>query len=141
MPPSRPVPHDDAADGVPPWRYAPSAGDATRLRVRSVAGHGPPPGLRLLLDGELDVDTAAALREHLTMLAARSAVTSVVLDLSGVTFCDLASLYTLLGIHRTLPLVGVVVRLADPSAAVRTAARRAGLVTELGFDGDGEGPR
>ncbi|MFE5207708.1 STAS domain-containing protein [Streptomyces sp. NPDC056600] len=142
MPPSRPVPHGDAADGIPSWRYElSSTAGATRLRVRSGTGHDPSTGLRLLLDGELDVDTAVGLREDLTLLAARATATSLVLDLSGVTFCDLASLYTLLGIYRTLPLAGVDVRLVEPSAAVRTAARRAGLSTELDFDRAGEEPR
>ncbi|MDH6229273.1 anti-anti-sigma factor [Streptomyces sp. MJP52] len=141
MPPSHPVPHDKAADGAPPCRGEPSwTGGATRLRVRSETGDDPSPVLRLLLDGELDVDTAAALREDLTVLAARSTVPSLVLDLSGVTFCDLASLYTLLGICRTLPLVGIEVRLVEPSAAVRTAARRAGLATDLNLDRGGEEP-
>ncbi|MDN3270423.1 STAS domain-containing protein [Streptomyces sp. MA15] len=141
MPPSRPVPHDKAADGVPPRRHEPfRTGGATRLRVRSGTGHGPSSVLRLLLDGELDADTAATLRDDLAVLSARSAVASLVLDLSGVTFCDLASLYTLRGICRTLPLAGVDVRLVEPSAAVRTAARRAGLATDLDVDRGGEEP-
>jgi anti-anti-sigma factor len=86
------------------------------------------------------MDTAATLREDLAVLAARSSARSVTLDLSGVTFCDLASLYTLLSIRRTMPLVGVEVLLAGPSTAVRTAARRAGLVSELGLDAGTEGP-
>ncbi|MGW0608825.1 STAS domain-containing protein [Streptomyces sp. NPDC002644] len=150
MPPSHPVPHDagdgrPASGGVPPGqgglRGDPfrTAGTA-RLRVRPAPGHEHAPAVRLLLDGELDRDTAATLREDLAVLAARSSAHAVTLDLSGVTFCDLASLYTLLSVRRTMPLLGVEVRLAEPSAAVRTAARRADLVTELGLDAETEGP-
>ncbi|MEW2265485.1 STAS domain-containing protein [Streptomyces sp. NPDC047853] len=135
MPPSHPVPRDEAADGVPPPREALSRTRcATRLRVRFETGRGPSRVRHLLLDGELDVDTAAALRDDLAVLAARSSAASLVLNLSGVTFCDLASLYTLRGICQTLPLVGVDVRLVEPSAAVRTAARRAGATADLGLD-------
>ncbi|WP_437042215.1 STAS domain-containing protein [Streptomyces sp. enrichment culture] len=81
----------------------------------------------MYLAGELDTDTAPGLREELTALAARSAGGVLVLDLSGVTFCDSAGLYALLGIRQTLPLAGVDVLFAQIGAAVRTAARRAGL--------------
>ncbi|MEU4656820.1 STAS domain-containing protein [Streptomyces sp. NPDC023723] len=93
---------------------------------------------RLRLEGELDVDTAAELREELAAFAARTTVGLLVLDLSGVTFSDPASLYTLLGIRRTLPLAGIEVLLTEASAVVRAAAARAGLTTHLGLDKHGE---
>ncbi|MCZ9338391.1 STAS domain-containing protein, partial [Streptomyces sp. TRM76130] len=124
------MPHDEPPDGRPASDRARSgrpepaqAGETTpRLRVREEAGDGLSAVLRLRVDGELDVDTATGLRDDLAVLAARSTVASLVLDLSGVTFCDTASLYTLLGIRRTLPLTGVDVRLVEPGVAVRTAA-------------------
>ncbi|GAA5082533.1 hypothetical protein GCM10023336_77420 [Streptomyces similanensis] len=73
------------------------------------------------------MDSAGALREELAVFAARSTIASLVLNLSGVAFCDTASLYTLLSIRKTLPLTGIGVLLVEPSVAVRTAAERVGL--------------
>jgi hypothetical protein len=74
------------------------------------------------------VDTALALREGLTVLAACSAGGVLVLDLSGLTFCD-----TRRAIRRTLPLAGIDVMFTGAGAVLRTAADRVGLAGQPAF--------
>lgn len=81
--------------------------------------------------GELDADTATGLRENLAALVARSSGGLLVLCLSGITFCDTAGLYALLGIRRTLPLADVDVLFTGASAELRAVAARAGLADQL----------
>ncbi|MEU9395393.1 STAS domain-containing protein [Streptomyces sp. NPDC048324] len=88
------------------------------------------------LVGELDADTAPALRETLAAFAARSSGGPLVLDLSGITFCDTAGLYTLLGLRQALPLAGVDVILTGAGAELRAGATRAGLLSQLGLGED-----
>ncbi|MGW0571493.1 STAS domain-containing protein [Streptomyces tauricus] len=95
-----------------------------------------PPRLELYLAGELDADTSPRLREDLAVLAARSAGGLLVLDLSGITFCDSAGLYTLLGIRQTLPVAGVEVMLTQAGAVIRAAAGKAGLTAHLSLRDD-----
>ncbi|AMW14548.1 hypothetical protein A4E84_36760 [Streptomyces qaidamensis] len=85
----------------------------------------------LHLAGDLDVDTAPGLREDVTVLAAHSTAGLLVLNLSGITFCDTPGLYTLLALRQTLPLADVDVLFTSASSELRTAADRAGLTTHL----------
>ncbi|WNZ13478.1 STAS domain-containing protein [Streptomyces sp. 11x1] len=98
----------------------------SRLSIQPIAGGQSPPVLELHLAGELDIDTSTSLREYLAALAARSPGDLLVLNLSGITFCDSASLYTLLGIRQALSVAGIEVQVAELSAAMRAAAERAG---------------
>lgn len=123
----QPDPQDDAADdGALPSRIS-RGGDTARLELRLESGDPSASQLYLRLTGELDVDTAAGLRETLAALTSRSTAGRLVLDLSGITFCDTASLYTLLGVREALPLAGIEVLLVEPSTVVRVAVERAGL--------------
>ncbi|MGW0747668.1 STAS domain-containing protein [Streptomyces sp. NPDC002817] len=143
MPPPQPIPQDDVTTGAAPvgddespLQEPPDAALPYRLSVRREFGGRLPPRLELHLAGELDADTAPGLREDLAVLAARSSGGLLVLNLSGVTFCDSAGLYTLLGIRQTLPLADIDVIFSGASAALRAAADRAGLTTHLAL-GDG----
>ncbi|MFJ7150312.1 STAS domain-containing protein [Streptomyces sp. NPDC100445] len=141
MPPHLSNPQDDETAGA-----ALTGGDEllqgsreaaswSRLSVRPESGGGLPPRLELHLAGELDADTAHALREHLAVLAAHSTGGLLVLNLSGITFCDYPGLYTLVGILRTLPLAGIDVQFTRASGVLRAAAERAGLTTHLALRG------
>jgi anti-anti-sigma factor len=123
----QPDPQDDAADDGALFSRLSRGGDTARLRFRLDSGDRSASQLYLRLTGELDVDTAAGLRETLATLTSRSTAGRLVLDLSGITFCDTASLYTLRGVREALPLAGVEVLLVEPSTVVRVAAERAGL--------------
>ncbi|GAB2945072.1 STAS domain-containing protein [Streptomyces heilongjiangensis] len=99
---------------------------SSRLSIQPITGGQSPPVLELHLAGELDIDTSTSLREYLAALAARSPGGLLVLNLSGITFCDSAGLYTLLGIRQALSVAGIEVQVAELSAATRAAAERAG---------------
>jgi anti-anti-sigma factor len=54
------------------------------------------------------------LREHLLGLL-RPGASRLVIDLSGVTFCDASGLAVLVGVARRAGLLGGVLRLAAPA--------------------------
>jgi anti-anti-sigma factor len=62
------------------------------------------------LRGEIDIATAPALRERLLGVL-RPGMGVVILDLSGVSFCDASGLGVLVGIHHHATAVGVTLRL------------------------------
>ena len=68
--------------------------------------------------GDLDLTSAPALRSEIVRLVAEG-TTRVVLDLSGVEFCDSVGLGALVGAQKRLRARGGVVRLAACSAPVR----------------------
>lgn len=92
-----------------------------RLFSRRLPGHTV-----IAVRGELDIATTAALRNRiLTILA--DATTSVVIDLSAVTFCDASGLALLVGTQRRARLQGVAVALAAPRPIVSKLLRITGL--------------
>jgi anti-anti-sigma factor len=97
-----------------------------RLSVRVLGDARLPARRELYLAGELDSDTASALRGYLAAVVAQCDGGSLVLNLAGITFCDSAGLYTLVGVRQSAPVVGVDVSFAQVSAAVVAAASRAG---------------
>jgi anti-anti-sigma factor len=141
MSPSQPTPRDDAkaqaeavgGDDPSRLRELPETAVASRLSVRREDGGRLPPRLVLHLAGDLDVDTAFALRENLTELVAPATGGVLVLNLSGVTFCDTAGLYTLVALRQTLPVAGVDVSFTQAGAVLRAAADRAGLTEQMAF--------
>jgi anti-sigma B factor antagonist len=86
---------------------------------------GQPTGDHSLIEvcGELDVTTAARLREALTALPPDRRVT---LELSGLTFCDSSGLNALLVAHRHFAPPGELV-LKDPAARLRAMLELTGL--------------
>ena len=62
------------------------------------------------LRGEIDIATAPALRERLLDVL-RPGMGVVILDLSGVLFCDASGLGVLVGVHHHATAVGVTLRL------------------------------
>jgi anti-anti-sigma factor len=78
------------------------------------------------LEGELDIATIPELREHLLGVLS-SGVRLFIIDLSGVTFCDVAGLAVLIGTQRRATARGIVVRLAAPRPQVVKLLRITGL--------------
>jgi anti-anti-sigma factor len=78
------------------------------------------------LTGELDIASAAALREQLLGLLRPNAA-RLVIDLSGVSYCDASGLAVLVGTGRRAELLGGVLRLAAPGPLVGSALRVMGL--------------
>jgi anti-anti-sigma factor len=78
------------------------------------------------ISGEIDIARAPVLREHLLGLL-RPGASRLVIDLSGVTFCDASGLAVLVGVARRAGLLGGVLRLAAPAPLISTVLRLTGL--------------
>ena len=81
----------------------------------------------LAVAGELDLATAPRLREQLTRLVGDSPGRVVVVDLSGVTFCDSIGLGVLVGAQRRARAHGGVIRLVVPDGRLADGLTQAGL--------------
>jgi anti-anti-sigma factor len=78
------------------------------------------------LEGDLDIVTAPALRARLlSVLVPGSRL--LVIDLSGVSFCDVSALAVLIGTQRRARGLGVSVRLAAPGPQMAKLLRITGL--------------
>jgi len=82
------------------------------------------------LRGALDVAAAPALRERLIGML-HPGMRLLVLDLSRVPSCDPAGLAVLIGTQRRARLLGIVMRLADPSLPVAKLLHLTGLDRSL----------
>ena len=78
------------------------------------------------LRGDLDIATVPALRERLFGLVGDGAGL-LIIDLSGVLFCDTSGLAMLIGTQRRARRRRSTVRLAAPSAEVAELLRTSGL--------------
>jgi anti-anti-sigma factor len=78
------------------------------------------------LEGDLDIATAPALRERLLGVLGPG-VRLLIIDLSGVSFCDAAGLAVLIGAQRRTIARGIVVRLAAPRPQLAKLLRITGL--------------
>jgi anti-sigma B factor antagonist len=72
----------------------------------------------IVVSGELDLQTAPALRERVDSLVAEGS-RSIVLDLAGVSFLDSSGLGALLGIRREITSSGGTLALQDLQPSVR----------------------
>jgi anti-anti-sigma factor len=85
------------------------------------------PGLIIArLEGDLDIATTPALRERLLGVLSPG-VRLLVIDLSGVSFCDVAGLAVLIGTQRRARARGITVRLAAPRPQMARLLRITGL--------------
>ncbi|WP_239117355.1 STAS domain-containing protein [Planotetraspora phitsanulokensis] len=66
------------------------------------------------LHGDMDIATGPAMRMHLHE-ALRQSKDVLILDLSGVSFCDACGLAVLVGIRRETRERGITLRLAAPT--------------------------
>jgi anti-anti-sigma factor len=112
-----------------------TAVDATREPVRvpaqaSLAVLSRPACTIASLEGELDIATVPELRERLLGVLGPG-VRLLIIDLSGVSFCDVAGLAVLIGTQRRATARGVVIRLAAPRPQVLKLLRITGLDRRL----------
>ncbi len=85
------------------------------------------PGLTIArLEGDLDIATTPALRERLLGVLSHG-VRLLVIDLSGVSFCDASGLAVLIGTQRRARARGITVRLAAPRPQTAKLLRITGL--------------
>ncbi len=85
----------------------------------------------------LALPAALSIREVSTVaptLAAAIAAGASVLDSGAVSIIDTAGLQLLLSARRTAAALGVELRLAAPSAAVKDSARSLGFAAALGLE-------
>jgi anti-anti-sigma factor len=78
------------------------------------------------LEGELDIATTPALRDRLLGVF-RPGVRLLVIDLSGLSFCDVSALAVLIATQRRARRLGITVRLAAPCPQVTKLLRITGL--------------
>lgn len=78
------------------------------------------------IGGDIDIARAPGLREQLLGLLGPGS-SRLVVDLSGVTFCDASGLAVLVGVARRVGLLGGVLRLAAPAPPVSAVLRLTGL--------------
>ncbi|MFL6055160.1 MAG: STAS domain-containing protein [Actinoallomurus sp.] len=82
------------------------------------------------LRGDVDIITAPALRERL-LRAVRPGMRLLILDLSGVWFCDAAGLAVLMGTQRRATRLGITFHLAAPRLRVAKVLHVTGLDRRL----------
>ena len=102
-------------------------------RTKSIMSLGPALSVRgqdgyaiATISGETGIASAPVLREQLAGLP-RPHASRIVIDLSGVTFCDASGLAVLVAVSRRAGLLGGVLRLAAPAPLTATVLRLTGL--------------
>jgi anti-sigma B factor antagonist len=121
------LPPTDAGEprpGVVAGGIADDVADLIDLRLTS-----GPTGPVLSVRGELDTHTSRALRAGLAAAGPDGA--EVVIDLSGVTFADSATLGVLVAEHKRLTAAGRTLVLSSPGPAVRRVLELSGLLRVL----------
>jgi len=83
--------------------------------------------LVLALAGEIDLYTAPRLQTELTAALAAAESGQIVVDMSGVEFCDSTGMNVLLAAHRQATEKGGDLTLAAPRAPVRKILEVTGL--------------
>jgi anti-anti-sigma factor len=78
------------------------------------------------LEGELDIFTIPALRKRLLSLLSHG-VKLLIIDLSGVSFCDVSALGALIGTQSRARERGITFRLAAPRPQMARLLRISGL--------------
>lgn len=106
----------------------------------SVEVHQPPEGVRVVVDGDLDLVTAPDLEAVLTQVVTENSQPTVFIDLSGVDFLDARGWRVLDGAARALERRGGRLIVAEASSPVTRFMQLIGdHGTGLGPDG-AEGP-
>ncbi|MFI7703125.1 STAS domain-containing protein [Nonomuraea sp. NPDC049480] len=78
------------------------------------------------LTGEIDIFTSSALRGQL-LAALRHSSDLLILDLSGLVFCDSSGLGVLVGVQRRARSMGITLALSTPSPYMSALLRSTGL--------------
>jgi anti-sigma B factor antagonist len=97
------------------------------MDVTVTDGVAPQPAI-ITLRGQLDLETAPRMQAALAELMSRN-ISRVVIDLSGLTFCDSIGLSAFVLVHRQCADAGGYLRLAEPGPFL------ARVLTVLGLDG------
>jgi anti-sigma B factor antagonist len=79
------------------------------------------------LDGEIDLYTAPRLHGELVTILSAETPVQIVVDMSGVEFCDSTGMNVLLAAHRRAREQGGDLELAAPRSAIRKILQVTGL--------------
>jgi anti-sigma B factor antagonist len=79
------------------------------------------------LDGEIDLYTAPRLHGELATVLSADTPVQIVVDMSGVEFCDSTGMNVLLAAHRRAREQGGDLELAAPRSAIRKILQVTGL--------------
>ncbi|MFB4273502.1 STAS domain-containing protein [Nonomuraea sp. GTA35] len=90
------------------------------------------------LCGELDIGTGEAVRERLLHVL-RHSTSLLILDLSGVSFCDAAGLGIVVGVQRRARSLDIVLGLAAPRPHLARVLCLTGLDSSFPMYGTGTG--
>jgi len=93
----------------------------TRADTEGIAVRLEPDGRRLVVAGELDLATGAVLAAALTDVVDRPLPCELLMDVSAVTFADVAGLRALARVVRLLAADGCSVHVVGMRAAIRRA--------------------
>jgi anti-anti-sigma factor len=80
----------------------------------------------LAVRGELDVATTAGIRDQIVGIL-EDATVPMIVDLSGVSYCDACGLAMLVGAQRRARLRGLTLAISEPSDEVSKLLRISGL--------------
>src|SRR3954447_9383494 len=100
--------------------------------------HRPPNTAVLTLRGSLDIDTSPSLKANLNRLVERPRP-HVVVDLSGLDFCDSMGVGVLVTAHGRAMERGGWVRLAAPSGFLRRLLKTLAVTDDLSLPAEVEG--
>jgi anti-sigma B factor antagonist len=101
----------------------PNAGQQPELAIEVTRAE---PVVTVAVTGELDLASVSQLRSCLTDLVGRGDV-DVVVDLSGVTFCDSTALGVFVGAHRRVAAAGGKIEFRQPPPSLRNLLVVSGL--------------
>jgi anti-sigma B factor antagonist len=114
---------------------APAPHHESDIAMQVSVAHRPPNTAVLILRGSLDIDTAPSLKANLNRLVERPSP-RVVVDLSGLDFCDSMGVGVLVTAHGRAMERGGWVRLAAPSGFLRRLLDTLGLTGYLSLHHD-----
>jgi anti-sigma B factor antagonist len=95
-----------------------------KVSIRSQGGR-----VIMSLGGEIDLYTAPRLHGELDSILAGDGPAQIVVDMSGVEFCDSTGMNVLLGAHRRARELGGDLELAAPRPTIRKILHVTGLET------------
>ena len=127
---------------VAAWRLGPRRGKV-RLVELDVSSRFHDDHTIVTISGEIDLYTAPRLHSELAALLAEGMPARVVIDMSGVEFCDSTGMNVLLSCLRRARERGGELEIADPKPAVRKILQVTGLdsVFTLVEDPDASRPK
>ena len=110
------------------WQAAPGTGSLRQVELR-VSSRSQGDHTVMSVSGEIDLYTAPRLHGELVTALAGGGPVRLVVDMSGVEFCDSTGMNVLLAAHRRAREHGGDLELAAPRPAVRRILQVTGLET------------